>query len=654
METGAHAPYLRPVGILSSLDDAALEELGAACERRTVAEGEVVVAKGEGATELFVVLEGRFVAYHEQKGIGFERVLSEIGKGEVFGEVALLSGGLRTASVRAEETGELLVLTREMLLLGIRNNPAIAEAVCMRLGQYVRSSGQGDSGIPFVRLVDFPEVRSLRKYLPEKIERLCKTLPLALQGEMLTVGMVDPQDAATRHFLEQVIHPLKMDLAAIAEADFAEFLHVGTTRTDEDDSAKLELVLDDGEVLGGNDTDEILAAVFARAIRAGASDLHLEPRRERLQVRMRIDGNLVDSGETIEPALGARIISRLKILADLDITGRRTPQDGSFALYLGSREINIRVATLPTKLGEKIALRLVEEGGVPLDLNHLVLVKPVAIMMRDLFLQPNGLTLVTGPTGGGKTTTLYAGLNAFWAAHSVTNVVTIEDPIDIRLPYANQVAVHEGSGLTFSRILRSVLRQDPDVLLVGEIRDKESAAIAFEAATTGHLVLSSLHTHSSFDALARIRSLEVEPFMVASALRGIISQRLLPAVCLECRAQADSESERQAARELRQRGLLTEEDLAEGRLQAGTGCPSCRESGSRGRVAAYEVLSISPGIKALIESAATEATLRTAVGPGEFIPMESYVRSLLLDGVVSPGSVLATFPSPPSAEMKLS
>jgi len=277
-----------------------------------------------------------------------------------------------------------------------------------------------------------------------------------------------------------------------------------------------------------------------------------------------------------------------------------------------------------------------------------VVIKPVALMMRDLFLQPSGLTLVTGPTGSGKTTTLYAGLHAFWDAHPVRNVVTIEDPIDIRLPFANQVAVHEGSGLTFARILRSVLRQDLDVLLVGEIRDVESAAIAFEAATTGHLVLSSLHTHSAFDALARIRSLEVEPYMVGAALRGVISQRLLPGICLECRGPVDSDREREAAKELCDRRILAGDDLASGALRAGAGCPACRESGVRGRVAAYEVLSISPKMRALIESGSPDHALRSAIREGEFVPMESYVRSLLVDGIISPSSALAAFPSPAS------
>jgi general secretion pathway protein E len=312
---------------------------------------------------------------------------------------------------------------------------------------------------------------------------------------------------------------------------------------------------------------------------AEASDIHLEATREGLRIRLRIDGVL---SELPSPPSGlqAAVVSRIKLLAELDISERRAPQDGRIRVRLESRELDIRVSTVPTLYGESVVLRLLDRGGRPVRLEELGLGPETLAPFLHLAQKPHGIVLATGPTGSGKTTTLYAALGL--RHPSAEKIITVEDPVEYHLTGITQVPVHAKAGVTFSAALRSILRQDPDVLMVGEMRDGETAAIAVQAAMTGHLVFSTLHTNDAVSALTRLIDLKVEPYMIAATVEGVLAQRLVRRICSECRERYRPDPAAAA--------ILAGKPLGNIVLERGRGCSACRQTGFRGRTGLFELL----------------------------------------------------------------
>lgn len=340
--------------------------------------------------------------------------------------------------------------------------------------------------------------------------------------------------------------------------------------------------------------------LLRQAVRTGASDLHIEPHEAGLRARMRVDGTMQPVFDRRDvPA--RRVVSRLKVMASLDIAETRLPQDGRIALRFGGRAIDLRVSTLPGHHGERVVMRLLDRTAGLMNLDRLGLGAADAARLRRLAAMPNGVILATGPTGSGKTTTLYSLLKL--ADRRERTILTIEDPVEYDLPGVSQTQVNAEIGLTFARGLRSLLRQDPDVLLVGEIRDGETAQVALEAALTGHLVFSSLHTNTALTALVRLRELGVEPFLIAATLRGVVAQRLVRRVCPACagqRAPGAGEAGRFAAE-----GLPVPEAVP-----VAGGCPACEGTGYAGRVGVFDILEIDDALRAGIEAGHGEAVLR--------------------------------------------
>ena len=310
-----------------------------------------------------------------------------------------------------------------------------------------------------------------------------------------------------------------------------------------------------------------------------ASDIHLEATHEGLRVRLRIDGVL---SELPSPPRGlqAAVVSRVKLLAELDIAERRQPQDGRIRVRLETRELDLRVSTVPTLHGESVVLRLLDRGGRPVALDELGMPAGIFASFERLVRKPHGIVLVTGPTGSGKTTTLYAALGLRPTAEE--KVITVEDPVEYHLPGVTQMPVHQRAGVTFAGALRSILRQDPDVLMVGEMRDAETAAVAIQAAMTGHLVLSTLHTNDAASALTRLADLKVEPYMIAATVEGVLAQRLVRRVCPDCRQGYRPDPALVA--------LVAERPVGDMVLHRGRGCSACRETGYRGRTGIFELL----------------------------------------------------------------
>jgi len=361
-----------------------------------------------------------------------------------------------------------------------------------------------------------------------------------------------------------------------------------------------------GEISEDSPIASLVNYMLSTAITDKASDIHVEPDGKVVRVRYRIDGVL---REMLTQKIGVHpaIVSRIKVMGKLDIAERRRPQDGRIQVSINGRDVDIRVSTLPTTSGEKVVMRILDSANLVFDLQELGFRDPLTDKFRRMLTRPHGLLLVTGPTGSGKTTTLYSALNMLRSPEK--NIVTIEDPVEYQLATINQVQVNEGIDLRFATVLRSVLRQDPNIIMVGEIRDPETAEVAVQAALTGHLVLSTLHTNDSVGAIARLVNLKLEPFLVASSVVGVVAQRLARRICPNCKAVHEVEEE------MRSLLQLPDDDAT---FWKGTGCGRCFNSGYRGRVGLYELLEADQPMRRLLErNAGAEELIEQRAKAGE-------------------------------------
>ncbi|HET8655005.1 MAG TPA: GspE/PulE family protein [Longimicrobiaceae bacterium] len=410
---------------------------------------------------------------------------------------------------------------------------------------------------------------------------------------------------------------LDAEIAEIEE-EHAETAATLIASLDVEPAAEPEVVLEEGDLLAQAQEVPVVRLVnllLSEALEARASDLHLEAGRDRVQVRYRVDGVLVEAPSP-PPALVPAVVGRLKVMADLDVAERRRPQDGRIRLRLEGRAVDVRVSTLPTLHGESVVLRLLESEGRRLGLGDLGMGADTRALYEDLLAIPHGVLLTTGPTGSGKTTTLYAALEQIRTGRE--KIVTVEDPVEYALDGIAQVPVNRKAGVTFASALRSILRQDPDVILVGEMRDTETAEICVQAALTGHLVLSTLHTNDAPGALVRLVDLEVERYLVASTVEGVLAQRLVRVVCGAC--AEPEEPVPLVAREMEAAGFGAD------RIHRGRGCPACRGTGYRGRTGVYELLPLDDDLRSEL--------LRpgTGVGPLRGLALERGMRPLRADG----------------------
>lgn len=370
-------------------------------------------------------------------------------------------------------------------------------------------------------------------------------------------------------------------------------------------------------------------SIIAQAVKCGASDIHIEPEEDGARVRLRTDGVLYEAAQLTKVVMQA-VVSRIKVLAGMDIAEKRLPQDGSIKLELDGRSVDLRISTLPTILGEKAVIRILDRERFALKLDELDFTPQNLELYRSLYSSGNGIVLLTGPTGSGKTTTLYATLTELNSDER--NIVTVEDPVEYRIAGINQVAVNEKAGLTFASGLRSILRQDPDIMMIGEIRDLDTAQTAIHAALTGHLVLSTLHTNNAAGAVVRLIDMGIEPFLVASALRGVVAQRLVRRICPHCKtAYAASEEEK---------AYLNVDAGAELTLYKGAGCEHCRGTGYLGRMALQEVMPVLPELKKFILKETQENVLFEEARKFGAVSMREDGVSKVLNGLTTVGELL--------------
>jgi general secretion pathway protein E len=361
----------------------------------------------------------------------------------------------------------------------------------------------------------------------------------------------------------------------------------------------------------------------------GASDIHLEATRNGLSVRFRLDGVLTEAPEP-PTGLNQAVVSRIKLLADLDIAERRRPQDGRIRVKLEARELDLRVSTVPTMFGESVVLRLLDRGGRPVELEELGMNSSTLTAMSALAQQPHGMFLVTGPTGSGKTTTLYAALLRRDAG--AEKIITVEDPVEYQLPGITQMPVHAHAGVTFGAALRSILRQDPDVIMVGEMRDGETANIAVQAAMTGHLVFSTLHTNDAVAAVPRLLDLGVPGYLLAATVEGVLAQRLVRRVCESCRVSYHPSPENLA--------IVAGRPMGREKMLRGAGCARCRDTGYRGRVGLFELLVMTEDVKEAVLRGASRAELRELALAGGMTPLHADGWSKVQAGITTVEEVL--------------
>ena len=476
-------------------------------------------------------------------------------------------------------------------------------------------------GVPAVNLAEFEIEADVITLIPREVARKHRVIPMSRAGNALIVATSDPSNVVALDDLKFLTN-YNIDVVVASEAAITEALTRYYEPKEELASFNLEEMMgeldEDVEVAAEDEGDDntldlerasadapvvkLCNVILLNAVKKGASDIHIEPYEKSYRVRYRVDGVLQE--EMTPPLkLKAALTSRIKIMAHLDIAERRLPQDGRIKLKLGrGKEMDFRVSVLPTLFGEKIVLRLLDKGNLQLDMTKLGLEPEQLAEFKRAIEAPYGMVLVTGPTGSGKTTTLYSALQELNQISD--NISTAEDPVEFNLGGINQVQVREDIGLTFAAALRSFLRQDPDTIMIGEIRDFETAEIAVKAALTGHMVLSTLHTNDAASTITRMLNMGVEPFLVTASVNLVEAQRLLRKICAACKQPIPTPKE-----ELRTLGA-NEQEIETARCTRGVGCGVCSGTGYKGRIAMYEVMTMSDPLKELVLQGASVAELK--------------------------------------------
>jgi type IV pilus assembly protein PilB len=534
---------------------------------------------------------------------------------------------MTTLKRKSKQLGQILIelgyITSEQLDVALeehRKTPKSIGRVLIDLGMIkegdlVRALAE-QVGLEFVDLSEYPIDATATALLPEALARRYRALPIGDRDGKLLVAMSDPANVyalddirtitgrdvqpvvATANDVERAIQKFAgMDSQVEAMASIAADADDGTTE-------ELEAALEDAPIV------KLVNAIMTQAVGDRASDVHIEPAEKNVRIRFRVDGVLHEPMPPAPKSIQGGLISRLKVMADLNIAERRVPQDGRISMKVGGKQLDLRVATLPTVYGEKVVIRVLDKSSALLRLEDLGFLEDAYKRFAVSFKKPYGAILVTGPTGSGKSTTMYSTLNIL--NEESKNIITVEDPVEYRLGGVNQMQVNPKAGLTVASALRSILRADPDIVLIGEIRDKETANIAIEAALTGHLVLSSLHTNDAPSAISRLTEMEVETFLVASAVDCIVAQRLARKLCERCRQMYEPPQE-----ELQAAGYpeWLWPEIPE--LYKAVGCAACSNTGYRGRIGLYEVMQMTEEIERLtVERASSDSIKTVAIQQG--------------------------------------
>jgi type IV pilus assembly protein PilB len=656
---------LKNTELFRALEDGDLEKLSTKLRERVYPPNTAIVREGASGDAMFIIKNGQVEVKKREQDLGVDLTIATLGMGACFGEMALLTGKPRSATVIAIAATELFVLEKKDFDALLLEHPSISisinKIVAERIEEMNTQKTMGVVSMQTLRLdPDFITV------IPEPIAVKYKMLATSYGNGSLTLAMVNPQDILALDEARKLIKAkftksVAIDQVIVTDDDFKQFMegeYKSITKPFVEEKPEVNLddfldsmdhiqsdimkdvEFDDGQEDDSGITDLAREAegapiirltnnIIAMALKKGASDIHIEPMERGLRVRYRIDGILREE-MMLPKKVQLPLISRVKIISKLDITERRLPQDGRITIKLGSKSVDFRVSTVPTKFGEKICTRILDKTNTTMGLDKLISHVPVLDLVRDMIKKPYGIIYVTGPTGSGKSTTLYSSLAEI--NDIGVNISTVEDPVEYDLEGVNQVQVNSDIGLDFARVLRAFLRQDPDIILVGETRDTETAKIAVEAALTGHLVFTTLHANDAPSTFMRLTEMGIEPFLISTSVIGIVAQRLVRRICGKCK-----ESYTPDPMILKYLGLG--EDTI---LHKGKGCDVCSGTGYKGRVGVYEVLMINEELRHLIAEGADTLAIRDAAIRSGMKALKEYCLILLTEGHTTVDEVLRT------------
>src|SRR6187431_318113 len=493
--------------------------------------------------------------------------------------------------------------------------------------------------IPFVELKQFRFDKNLVQTLPETSARRYRVMVLREDFDGMLLGMADPTDIFCLDELQLILQK-NIKPAVVRESELLDILDIAYTRASEIatlagelDEELQESALDLADfAVDATDSDapvvKLLQKIFEEAINTKASDIHIEPDEKVLRIRNRIDGELLEQVMN-EKRIASALVVRIKLMAGLDISEKRLPQDGRFNLKVKGHNIDVRLSTMPVQFGESVVMRLLDHTGGVRSLDNVGMPPNLVSRFRKIITRPHGLVLVTGPTGSGKTTTLYGALSELNTPQK--KIITVEDPVEYRLPRISQVQLHEKIGLNFASVLRACLRQDPDILLVGEIRDAESAEIALRASMTGHMVLSTLHTNDAVTSALRLIDMGVDGYLVATALKAIVAQRLVRRICTSCIQPYKPDANEQQLLATIGKGR----DFSGAVFKQGAGCPHCHNTGYRGRIGIFEMLELNQEMAEALRVNDINGFTRAAYAVPNFVTLSEAALGYAIDGTTT-------------------
>ena len=663
--------FLQRIKLFSALSIEDCQQVVKRMKRRDFPPNQVIVREGAPGNSMFFITSGTVEIRKKDPNTGIDFLLTEMGTGQNFGEMALLTGKPRTASVTSTQATTCAVLEelefRDLLL----RYPKIGLALTRILAERLEAASQ-QVGIEFINLAKVQVDARVLALLPEPMMLQHKVIPVAFMNNRLTLAMTNPNNIIALDDIRRIIKGVMIEPVVCTEDDFRKFM--GTTyrtlmKKDEPapstapSTGRMQAISDPmrhasadelmqdlqsdaieklqiTEDMTSSDTKQDLMSasedapiirlansLLGLAIKKGASDIHVEPMEKDVVIRYRIDG-VLQTIQNLPKKVQLGLISRMKIISKLDISEKRLPQDGRISVNMEGKPIDFRVSTVPAKWGEKICMRILDKSNTTLGLDKVISYEPTLMLVRELIAQPYGIMYVTGPTGSGKTTTLYSALAEI--NEPGINISTAEDPIEYDLAGVNQIQANKDIGLDFARILRAFLRQDPDVILVGETRDKETAHIAVEAALTGHLVFTTLHTNSAAGSFTRLGEMGIEPFLVSSSTIGVMAQRLARRLCKNCKEEYEAED---ATCEFM--GLPPKSKLFRGK-----GCETCNGKGVKGRIGIYEVMKMNAELRSMVAKAALTEDIHNAALRIGMLDLKKYAALLLLNGDTSVEEVL--------------
>ncbi len=655
--------FLQRIKLFSALSIDDCQQVVKRMKRRDFPPNQIIVREGAPGNSMFFITAGLVEIRKKDPHTGIDFLLTELGPGQNFGEMALLTGKPRTASVTAVQPTTCAVLEQADFQDLLMKYPKIGLALTTVLAERVEAASQ-QVGIEFINLAKMhfdPRVLAL---LPQPMMVQHKVIPVAFINNRLSLAMVNPNNIIALDDIRRIIKGVMIEPVVTTEDDFRKFMsstYNQLMKKEEDtakpgltsgaaaaapesamDSLQSDLIRDiqvSEDKAASESKQDLMSAsedapiirlansVLGLAIKKGASDIHVEPMEKDVIIRYRIDG-VLQTIQNLPKKVQLGLISRLKIISKLDISEKRLPQDGRISVSMEGKPIDFRVSTIPGKWGEKVCLRILDKSNTMLGLDKVISHEPTLKLVRELINLPYGIMYVTGPTGSGKTTTLYSALAEI--NDPGLNISTAEDPIEYDLAGVNQIQANGDIGLDFARILRAFLRQDPDIILVGETRDKETAHIAVEAALTGHLVFTTLHTNSAAGAFTRLNEMGIEPFLVSSSTIGVMAQRLARRLCKHCKEEYVAEDVT-----CDYMGLPRGSKVFKGR-----GCDACGGKGVKGRIGIYEVMKMNAELRALVAKGSSTDEMHNAALRNGMLDLKKYAGLLLLNGDTSVEEVL--------------